>query len=208
MKVSLYRYGVGVASSRRIAQRHHEDIAYRVLAANTTPGFRTISNQGGFVVQHRNSRFEFFVSVGGVVVGCRRFVHVRHRDGHGDGVIHRGVGVAVGALAVVDRGRERVGRLGLVVQRRAKRHGDLAAPMDLDVGSAIARKGVGEGVGSDGVVVGRGLADVGVFRRVFVDRPGASSPSSKVGWELTTGAACTGLEDIAGTDLPVPWVSS
>ena len=37
-------YCVGVASSRRIAQRLHEDIAFRVLAANNTPDFRTISD--------------------------------------------------------------------------------------------------------------------------------------------------------------------
>ena len=35
---------VGVASSRRIAHRLHEDIAFRVLAANNTPDFRTISD--------------------------------------------------------------------------------------------------------------------------------------------------------------------
>ena len=40
----LYGYCVGVASSRRIAQRLHEDIALRVLAANNTPDFRTISD--------------------------------------------------------------------------------------------------------------------------------------------------------------------
>ena len=44
VKVLLYGYCVGVASSRRIAQRLHEDIAFRVLAANNTPGFRTISD--------------------------------------------------------------------------------------------------------------------------------------------------------------------
>ena len=40
VKVLLYGYCVGVASSRRIAQRLHEDIAFRVLAANNTPDFR------------------------------------------------------------------------------------------------------------------------------------------------------------------------
>ncbi len=40
----LYGYCMGVASSRRIAQRLHEDIAFRVLAANNTPDFRTISD--------------------------------------------------------------------------------------------------------------------------------------------------------------------
>ena len=37
VKVLLYGYCTGVASSRRIAQRLHEDIAFRVLVANNTP---------------------------------------------------------------------------------------------------------------------------------------------------------------------------
>ena len=40
----LYGYCIGVSSSRRVAQRLHEDVAFRVLAANNTPDFRTISN--------------------------------------------------------------------------------------------------------------------------------------------------------------------
>ena len=44
VKVLLYGYCAGVASSRRIAGRLHEDIAFRVLAANNTPDFRTISD--------------------------------------------------------------------------------------------------------------------------------------------------------------------
>ena len=44
VKVLLYGYCTGVASSRRIAQRLHEDVAFRVLAANNTPDFRTISD--------------------------------------------------------------------------------------------------------------------------------------------------------------------
>ena len=44
VKVLLYGYCVGVASSRRIAQGLREDIAFRVLAANNTPDFRTISD--------------------------------------------------------------------------------------------------------------------------------------------------------------------
>ena len=44
VKVLLYAYCVGVPSSRRIASRLHEDIAFRVLAANNTPDFRTISD--------------------------------------------------------------------------------------------------------------------------------------------------------------------
>jgi transposase len=40
----LYAYAVGVPSSRRIAQRCQEDVAFRVLTANQTPDFRTISD--------------------------------------------------------------------------------------------------------------------------------------------------------------------
>ncbi len=44
VKVPLYAYCVGVPSSRRMARRLHEDIAFRVLAANNTPDFRTVSD--------------------------------------------------------------------------------------------------------------------------------------------------------------------
>ncbi len=44
VKVLLYGYCTGVPSSRRIAKRLHEDIAFRVLAANNTPDFRTVSD--------------------------------------------------------------------------------------------------------------------------------------------------------------------
>ena len=44
VKVLLYGYCSGVASYRRIARRLHEDIAFRVLAANNTPDFRTVSD--------------------------------------------------------------------------------------------------------------------------------------------------------------------
>ena len=42
VKVLLYAYCIGVASSRKIEKRLCEDIAFRVLAANNTPDFRTI----------------------------------------------------------------------------------------------------------------------------------------------------------------------
>ena len=38
VKVLLYGYCIGAASSRRIARRLHEDIAFRVLAAAKSPG--------------------------------------------------------------------------------------------------------------------------------------------------------------------------
>jgi len=40
----LYRYRVGISSSRRIQQRLAEDIAFKVLAAGNQPNFRTISD--------------------------------------------------------------------------------------------------------------------------------------------------------------------
>ncbi len=42
--VLLYAYCVGVVSSRKIARRLEEDVAFRVLAANNTPDFRTLAD--------------------------------------------------------------------------------------------------------------------------------------------------------------------
>ena len=44
VKVLLYAYCMGVVSSRKIERHLCEDIAFRVLAANNTPDFRTISD--------------------------------------------------------------------------------------------------------------------------------------------------------------------
>jgi len=44
VKILIYAYCIGVASSRKIEKRLCEDIAFRVLAANNTPDFRTISD--------------------------------------------------------------------------------------------------------------------------------------------------------------------
>ena len=60
IKVLLYGYCTGVASSRRIAQRLHEDIAFRVLAANNTPDFRTVSN---FRKDHLEALADLFLQV-------------------------------------------------------------------------------------------------------------------------------------------------
>ena len=60
VKVLLYGYCTGVASSRRIAQRLHEDIAFRVLAANNTPDFRTVSD---FRKDHLEALGDLFVQV-------------------------------------------------------------------------------------------------------------------------------------------------
>jgi transposase len=60
VKVLLYAYCIGVPSSRKIAKRLEEDIAFRVLAANNTPDFRTISD---FRKQHLKALAALFVQV-------------------------------------------------------------------------------------------------------------------------------------------------
>ncbi len=60
VKVLLYAYCVGVPSSRCIQRRLHEDIAFRVLAANNTPDFRTISD---FRKDHLLALGDLFVQV-------------------------------------------------------------------------------------------------------------------------------------------------
>ena len=66
VKVLLYGYCIGVPSSRRMAQRLHEDIAFRVLAANNTPDFRTISD---FRKDHLAALSGLFLQV---LVFCQR----------------------------------------------------------------------------------------------------------------------------------------
>lgn len=60
VKLLLYGYAVGVASSRRLAQRCQEDVAFRVLTANNTPDFRTISD---FRKRHLAALEALFVQV-------------------------------------------------------------------------------------------------------------------------------------------------
>jgi transposase len=60
VKVLLYSYCVGVPSSRKIAKRLEEDIAFRVLAANNRPDFRTISD---FRKDHLKALSGLFVQV-------------------------------------------------------------------------------------------------------------------------------------------------
>ena len=62
----LYGYCIGIASSLRIAQRLHEDIAFRVLAASNTPDFRTISD---FRKDHLEGSVGLFLQV---LELCRR----------------------------------------------------------------------------------------------------------------------------------------
>lgn len=59
-KVLVYAYCSGVASSRRIARRLVEDVAFRMLAAGNTPDFRTISD---FRKTHHKALCGLFVQV-------------------------------------------------------------------------------------------------------------------------------------------------
>lgn len=60
VKILLYGYCLGIPSSRKIAKRCEEDIGFRVLAANNTPDFRTISD---FRKRHLKMLKAFFVDV-------------------------------------------------------------------------------------------------------------------------------------------------
>ena len=60
VKVLLYAYCIGVPSSRKVEKRLEEDIAFRVLAANNTPDFRTISD---FRKGHLQALAALFVQV-------------------------------------------------------------------------------------------------------------------------------------------------
>lgn len=59
-KVLVYGYCIGVASSRRIERACMEDVAFRVLAANNTPDFRTIAD---FRKRHLGALKKLFVEV-------------------------------------------------------------------------------------------------------------------------------------------------
>jgi len=60
VKVLLYAYCKGVYSSRKIAQRLHEDVAFRVLSAGNTPDFRTLSE---FRRRHLQALSQLFYEV-------------------------------------------------------------------------------------------------------------------------------------------------
>ncbi len=60
VKVLLYGYATGVFSSRKIARKLHEDVAFRVLAANNYPAHRTICD---FRALHLEEFSALFVQV-------------------------------------------------------------------------------------------------------------------------------------------------
>jgi transposase len=60
VKVLLYGYATGVFSSRKMARKLHEDVAFRVLAAGNFPAHRTIRD---FRALHLKELAELFVQV-------------------------------------------------------------------------------------------------------------------------------------------------
>jgi transposase len=60
LKVLVYAYATGTFSSRKIAAKLHEDVAYRVLGADNFPAHRTISD---FRQRHLPEFRELFVQV-------------------------------------------------------------------------------------------------------------------------------------------------
>lgn len=60
VKVLIYGYATGVFSSRKIARKLHEDVAFRVLAADNFPAHRTISD---FRLNHLEAFAGLFVKV-------------------------------------------------------------------------------------------------------------------------------------------------
>jgi len=60
VKVLLYGYATGVFSSRKLARKLHEDVAFRVLAADNFPAHRTLCD---FRAQNHESLADLFVQV-------------------------------------------------------------------------------------------------------------------------------------------------
>ena len=60
LKVLVYGYATGVFSSRKMARKLHEDVAFRVLAANNYPAHRTICD---FRAEHLTQFADVFVQV-------------------------------------------------------------------------------------------------------------------------------------------------
>ena len=60
VKVLVYAYATGTFSSRKIARKLHEDVAFRVLAAENFPAYRTIWE---FRALHLDEFTELFIQV-------------------------------------------------------------------------------------------------------------------------------------------------
>ena len=63
VRVLVYGYATGVSSSRKIARKLHEDMAFRVLAARNFPAHRTIRDFRDFRAFHLKEFSDLFVQV-------------------------------------------------------------------------------------------------------------------------------------------------
>jgi transposase len=57
VKVLVYAYAAGVSSSRKIARKLHEDVAFRALGAGNFPAHRTISDFRAFQLKELSELF-------------------------------------------------------------------------------------------------------------------------------------------------------
>jgi transposase len=60
LKVLVFGYAVGIRSSRKLDRLLERDVAFRFLAANQQPDFRTISD---FLKDHRDAFTQLFVDI-------------------------------------------------------------------------------------------------------------------------------------------------
>ena len=65
VKVLVYGYATGVFSSRKIARKLHEDVAFRVLAADNFPKHRTLSDFRALHLQELGALFVQIVKLAG-----------------------------------------------------------------------------------------------------------------------------------------------
>src|SRR3989344_2716191 len=68
VKVLVYGYATGVFSSRKIAKKLHEDVAFRMLAADNFPKHRTLSDFRALHLQELAALFVQLVKLGTIAV--------------------------------------------------------------------------------------------------------------------------------------------
>lgn len=69
LKVLIYGYVIGVFTSRKLARKLHEDVAFRVLAADNLPAHRTICD---FRAVHLKALSDLFGQVVTLAQECGR----------------------------------------------------------------------------------------------------------------------------------------
>ena len=57
VKVLIYGYATGVFSSRKLARKLHEDVAFRLLGAGNFPAHRTLSDFRAFQLKELSDLF-------------------------------------------------------------------------------------------------------------------------------------------------------